>query len=91
MGLTVYLPWGFALKAELLLYFWRRIAEPSWSFSIDCHLKFPTVVSWDTISVQSAMTGDVDSMKVEFERKGATPFDILPDGSTLLHVSLRSL
>ncbi|KAL8729272.1 MAG: hypothetical protein Q9181_005063 [Wetmoreana brouardii] len=86
-GVAVTLPWGFALWFELSVYFWRKAAEPSLSCSIDCHLSFPAVVSWDSQSVRSAMCGDVDAMKAEFGAKEATPFDILPDGSTLLHLA----
>ncbi|KAL9599770.1 MAG: hypothetical protein Q9179_003445 [Wetmoreana sp. 5 TL-2023] len=34
------------------------------------------------------MCGDVDAMKAEFGAKEATPFEILPDGSTLLHLAV---
>ena len=88
IGLAVALPWRFVLRCELLLYFWRKAAEPSLSFSLDSHLSFPRVVSWGTESVRSVMCGDVDAMKIEFGLKEATPFDLMPDGSTLLHVSV---
>lgn len=86
-GLTMTMPWGFALGFEILMYFWRKASEPSLSFSSEYRLSFPSVVSWDTRSVRSTMCGDVDAIKAEFGNRGASPFDVMPDGSTLLHVS----
>lgn len=86
-GFFVALPWNFSLRYELLMYFWRKGPEPSLSFSLDSYLSFPRLVSWDTRSVRSVMCGDVETMKTEFGLKEATPFDVMPDGSTLLHVS----
>ena len=86
-GLAVALPWSIIWRLELQIYFWRRGFEPSLSFSFDLHLSFPRVVTWDMRSVCSVMSGDVDSMKAAMSSKEATPFDVLPDGSTFLHVS----
>ena len=87
IGLAVILPGGVALRSEVLLLFWRKRLEPTLSFSLTHSLSFPRVISWDMRSAQVAMCGDVDAMKIEFGNQEATPFDILPDGSTLLHVS----
>lgn len=89
VGFGVTLPWGIIWRSELLIYFWRKGFEPSLSFSFDLQVSFPKVVSWDTRSVCSAMCGDVDAMKAALNNKEATPFDVLPDGSTFLHVSLN--
>ena len=87
LGFALLLPWKVAVRSELLTYFWRRGSEPSLSFSFDLHLSFPRVVSWETRSVCSTMCGDVEAMRAAFSNKEATPYDVLPDGSTLLHVS----
>ena len=78
--------WCFALRLELVLYLLARPKRSSLSLSFGCNLKFPSVVTWDSETVSLTLRGDVDSMKIKFAAGEASPFDVLPAGSTLLHV-----
>ena len=78
--------WCFALRLELVLYLFVRPKRPSISLSFGCSLRFPSVVTWDSEVVALALRGDVDNMKMKLAGGEASPFDVLPSGSTLLHV-----
>lgn len=86
IGLAMTTYWCFALRFELVLYLYVRPRRRSLSLSFGCDLKFPSVVTWDSEIVALALGGDVDSMKTMFAAGGASPLDVLPSGSTLLHV-----
>ena len=86
IGFAVTTHWCFALRLELVLSLFVRPKRRSVSLSLGCELKFPRVVTWDSEIVALALCGDVDSMKVTFTAGTASPHDVLPNGSTLLHV-----
>ena len=86
IGFAVTTHWCFALRLELVLSLFVRPKRRSVSLSLGCELKFPRVVTWDSEIVALALRGDVDSMKVVFKARTASPLDVLPNGSTLLHV-----
>ncbi len=86
IGLAMTTYWCFALRLELVLYFWVRPKRRCLSLSFGCDIKFPSVVTWDSETVALALGGDVDGMKIRFGAGAASPFDVLPSGSTLLHV-----
>ena len=83
-AMTTY--WCFALRLELVLFLFMRPKRQSVSLSLGYELRFPSVVTWDSEIVALALRGDVDSMKMKFTAGAASPFDVLPNGSTLLHV-----
>ena len=86
VGLAMNTPWSIALRAELRIYFWRKVMEPSISMSIVHTLSFPTIVPWSTRSVHATKYGDISAMRLEFGSNQSSPFDVLADGSTYLHV-----
>ena len=59
------------------------------NLSFDCVLRFSSVASSVLEVVGLSMRGDVESMKDEFGSGEASPFDVLPNGSTLLDVRIR--
>ena len=86
IGFAVTTQWCSALRLELVLSLFVRPKRRSVSLSLRCELKFPRVVTWDSEIVALALRGDIDSMKVTFTAGTASPLDVLPNGSTLLHV-----
>lgn len=86
IGLAMTTYWCFALRLELVLYLFVRPKRPSISLSFGCNLRFPSVVTWDSEVVALTLRGDVDNMKMKLAGGEASPFDVLPSGSTLLHV-----
>ena len=91
IGLAMTGCWCLPLRLELLLYVYVRPKRPGIGLSFGCDLKFPSVITWDSETVELCLRGDVDSMKIKFATAGANPFDVLPNGSTLLHVSNSQL
>lgn len=75
----------FALRLELRLYFTRSF-ESTISLSIGCSLGFSRVIDWDAESVVLSGRGDVETMKMRITANEVKPSDVLPNGSTLLHV-----
>lgn len=88
VGLAMTTYWCFALRLELVLYLSVWPKRRSLSLSFGCELKFPSVVTWDSEIVALALRGDVDCMKTRFAAGAASPFDVLPNGSTLLHLAV---
>ena len=86
LGLAMTTYWCFALRLELVLCLFVRPKRRGLSLSFECDLKFPSVVTWDSEIIALALRGDIDSMKIRFAAGAASPFDVLPNGSTLLHV-----
>lgn len=91
IGLAMTSYWCFALRLELVLYIFVRPKRPGLSLSLGCDLKFPNVITWDSEIVALSLRGDVDSMKIKFATAEASPFDVLPNCSTLLHVCTSHL
>ena len=77
-----------SFRFELVLYFFSRWKGSTWNFSLRWNLTLPKVLPWDADIVRQASSGDVDALKGQFRANAATPLDMLPDGSTLLHVRL---
>ena len=75
----------FHLRVEVILQLtislWRN------QFSLNWILTLPRTISWDDRHVEFAQSGDASALQKTFSEGLATPFDLLPDGSTLLHVS----
>lgn len=86
IGLAMTGCWCLPLRLELLLYVYVRPKRPGIGLSFGCDLKFPSVITWDSETIELCSRGDVDRMKIKFATAGANPFDVLPNGSTLLHV-----
>ena len=86
IGIAMTTYWCFALRLELVLYLFVRPKSPSISLSFGCNLRFPSVVTCDSEVVALTLRGDVDKMKMKLAGGEASPFDVLPSGSTLLHV-----
>ena len=91
IGFAVTTYWCFALRLEFLIGVFVRPKRRSVSLSFGCELKFPSVVTWNSEIVGLALPGDVDSMKISFAARAASPFDVLSNGSTLLHVCISCL
>lgn len=91
IGLAMTSCWCLALRLELLLYIFVRPKRSGIGLSFDCDLKFPSVIFWDSEAVAFCLCGDVDSMKRKFATAEANPFEVLPNGSTLLHVCTSQL
>lgn len=72
-----------------MLYLSTHWQGPNLESSIHWNLFSPRIVLWEADAVRLALCGDIDAMKREFFTKRSTPFDQLPDGSTLLHVRLE--
>ena len=88
IGFAATTHWCFALRLELVLFLFVRPKRRSVSLSLGCEFKFPRVVTWDSEIVALALRGDVDGMKLKFAAGTANPLDVLPSGSTLLHVCI---
>lgn len=91
IGLVISSCWCLALRLELLLYMFVRPGRRGIGISFGCDLKFPSVITWDSETVALCLRGDVERMKMKFAAAEANPFDILPNGSTLLHVCISRL
>jgi hypothetical protein len=74
------------LRLELVVYLVKNWKGPSVNFSLHWDLFWPRIVSWDADIIDLALCGDVDAMRGVFSTGFSTPFDVLPDGVTLLHV-----
>lgn len=59
---------------------WGTQCSLNWSLSL------PRTISWDDYQIELALSGNVGAIKELFSKGNATPFEVLPDGSTLLHV-----
>ena len=85
---------GFTLTAypycpfrfELAGFLCRTWKEPNLGFSIHWNLSLPRVLPWNSEIVRLALAGDVDAVRTGLRTRALTPFDVLPNGSTLLHV-----
>lgn len=73
-------------RLELGIFLKMTWRGPGVSFSIDWNLSWPCIIPWDADVVDHALHGDVNAMKKRFSARLSSPFDQLPDGSTLLHV-----
>lgn len=86
IGAAMYGCLPFRIKAAVYLSkIWM-----GWSsqFSLNWTLSLPRTISWDDYQIELAMNGNVGAIKELFSKGDATPFEVLPDGSTLLHVSV---
>ena len=83
-AMTIY--WCFALRLELIFYLVARTKNRSLNAYFGYNLRFPSVVNWDSETVVFALNGDVDSMKMKLAAGEANPSDVVPNGSSLLHV-----
>ena len=77
-----YTPFRLELMVFLTSY-WRA---PNATFSIRWNLSCSRIVSWDAGIVDAASRGDIDILRREFSARHSTPYDVLPNGLTLLHV-----
>lgn len=92
--------YGIAIGAAMYGYMPFRIKVAvylsktwtGWSsqFSLNWSLSLPRTISWNAYQIELAMNGNVGRIKELFSKGDATPFEVLPDGSTLLHVSIYS-
>ena len=86
IGLAMTTYWCFALRLEIVLYLFATPKMSAVSLSLRCDLKFPRIVGRDAESVVLALRGDVKSMKMRLANNDLNLSDVLPNGSTLLHV-----
>ena len=73
-------------RLELMMFLTSYWRAPSANFSIRWNLSCSRIVSWDAGIVDAASRGDIDALKREFSARRSTPYDVLPNGLTLLHV-----
>ena len=73
-------------RLELMVFLTSYWRAPSANFSIRCNLSCSRIVSWDAGIVDAALRGDIVALKREFSARRSTPYDVLPNGLTLLHV-----
>lgn len=88
---------GFAIspvwcsfRVELVVYFLSKWKGSSGTLTSRWNLSVPRILPWHGDIARLVLCGDVDALKDRLGAKAATPFDVLPDGSTLLHVCLSS-
>ena len=86
-GFAMTLYWYSPFKVELAVYLLKVWRGPSRTFSVHWNLSFPTVVAWETDIVRLTLCGDIDAVQEAVRIGKANIFSVLPDGSTLLHVS----
>ena len=86
-GFAMTLNWYFPFKVELAVYLLKVRRGPSRTFSVHWNLSFPIVVAWETDIVRLTLCGDIDAVQEAIRVGKANIFSVLPDGSTLLHVS----
>ena len=91
IGLAMTGCWCLALRLELMLYIFVRPKRAGIGLSFDCDLKFPSGIFWGSETVALCLCGDVDSMMKKFVTGEANPFNMLPNGSTVLHVCTSQL
>lgn len=97
LAFTVGYGFGFAMtvhrycpfRIELAGSFQRKWKEPSLGFSTHWNLSLPRILPWESEIVRLALVGDADAVKTSLHTLFLTPFDVLPNGSTLLHVCLE--
>lgn len=78
------IPFRIEIALYLLANLWSNQFSLSWS------LNLPRTIPWDAPQVEFVRNGNARAVQKMFSERRATPFDLLPDGSTLLHVRLLS-
>ncbi|KAL9034952.1 MAG: hypothetical protein Q9214_006810 [Letrouitia sp. 1 TL-2023] len=78
----------YHFRIQLAICLLKNCNGPDKHYSLHCCLSLPRILSWDHNILGLASSGDVDAIKRSFSAKDATPFDVLPNGSTLLHVAV---
>ena len=81
---------GIPFRIEVAMHLLQNWKGRSCSLSLNWNLSLPKTITWDEYQVEAALSGDVDALKRMFSSGEATPFEVLPDGSTLLHVRFLS-
>ena len=82
-----YLSYMTSFRLELAVYLARKDILGSMNFSLNWSLSLPRVLPWEASVVHYIETGDVSSIQHALSSDFFSPFDVLPDGSTLLHVA----
>lgn len=86
-GFAMTLYWYSPFKVELAVHLLRVWRGPSRTFSVHWNLSFPIVVAWETDIVRLILCGDINAVQEAVRLGKADISSVLPDGSTLLHVS----
>ena len=87
-GFAMTLYWYSPFKVDLAVYLLRVWRGPSRTFSVHWNLSFPIVVAWETDIVRLILCGDINAVQETVRLGKADVSSVLPDGSTLLHVSI---
>lgn len=77
-------------RIEVAMHLLQNWTGRSFSLSVRWNLTLPKTISWDDDQVEVALSGDVDALQKMFSRGEASPLEVLPEGSTLLHVRFSS-
>lgn len=91
VGVAMTTHWCLAVRLELVMYFLMRLKGPSFNLSVNYSLKLPRVVPSNAESFKLVSHGDIKTMKVKLTAGEVSPFDVLSNGTSLLHVSNSSL
>lgn len=76
-------------KVTIAIYFLRKHQRlRGQSVSVQWNLSFARQVRKDAKIIHLARTGDISGMKWLFQKGRASPSDVTPDGTSLLHVGL---
>ena len=75
-----------SFRIELAIYLVKAWRGKGVRYSLNWSPAIPRTMTWNELQVESTLSGDVDALQRMFSKGDATPFEILPDGSTLLHV-----
>ena len=84
-GVMIRLPWSRLRAFKMMVFAWR-ISAAYTSFSLRWNLSCVRIVGWNAPITVLTCCGDVSEMKRLFKAGLASPSDMLPDSTSLLHV-----
>lgn len=74
-------------RIEIALSILSRWVGSSVTLSLHWTASCPRIVPWSTSIFDFAARGDIQALQTAFEKRISSPFDVSPNGSTLLHVN----
>ena len=87
---TIWSPLYLLNRVSFSLFIIRQSYQYS-SFSLRCNISFPRVVYNSASIVEMTRAGDITAIEDLFKSGKASPSDVKPDGTTLLHVSPNAI
>lgn len=73
-------------RIELAIYLLTHWTGVSVNLSLNWNISIPRIIPYDSRIADMSLRGDVVEMREEFATGRAGVFDVLPNGTTLLHV-----